>query len=175
MGTVGQEGLLSHRPRRRQGGEAIGLLLQAEDPHSSTKQTLQSLPTHTPCSPKSHGPQAGRPTPPSTTLTGEREPPAPAPAALGGRGPAGGGGSSSRGRRQALAVQTRSEIPSRGCPSPRAQRLPAQEEGGDWCRRFHVTDPSLSSCPKMGSSSHEQAAVPHRAADKQKTDSISTK
>lgn len=42
MGTVGQEGLLSHPPWRRQGGEAIGLLLQAEDPHSSTKQTLQS-------------------------------------------------------------------------------------------------------------------------------------
>lgn len=46
---------------------------------------------------------------------------------------------------------------------------------GDWCKQAHVTDPSLSSCPKMGSGSHEQATVPHRAADKQKTDSISTK
>lgn len=79
--------------------------------------------------------------------------------------------------------------PSAGCVNPirnSISRLPLAKGSaapcagsargrGDWCRSSHVTDPSLSSCPKMGSSSHEQAAVPHRAADKQKTDSISTK
>lgn len=81
------------------------------------------------------------------------------------------------------------QAPSAGCVNPirnSISRLPVAKGSaapcagsargrGDWCSRVHVTDPSLSSCPKMGSSSHEQAAVPHRAADKQKTDSISTK
>lgn len=120
---------------------------------------------------------------PSPASRGEQEP-APAPGARGAaaRWPSPAARSRGRqlvpGRRRALAARARSEIPSRGCPSPRARRLPAQAargEGGDWCREAHVTDPGLSSCPKMGSSSHEQAAVPHRAADKQKTDSISTK
>lgn len=81
------------------------------------------------------------------------------------------------------------QAPSAGCVKPirnSISRLPVAKGSaapcagsargrGDWCSWAHVMDPSLSSCPKMGSSSHEQAAVPHRAADKQKTDSISTK
>lgn len=135
-----------------------------------------------PKGPRAATPRGGLPPPPpppSPSSMGKKEP-APAPAAPGGRSPV----PRRRGRQLVPG-----KAPSAGCVNPirnSISRLPVAKGSaapcagsargrGDWCTRVHVTDPSLSSCPKMGSSSHEQAAVPHRAADKQKTDSISTK
>lgn len=133
---MGREGLLHQPPWRVQGGEAVGPLLQDEDPRSMAEQT-RNLGSRAPQpiakEPPAATPWGGLPSLPSPASTGKRDT-APAPAAPGGTQPLApqeGGGSSSRGRRRALAARTRSEIPSRGCPSPRARRLPAQAARGE--------------------------------------------
>lgn len=157
-------------------------LLQDEDPCSSTQQTrnLQSrAPQPMPTAPQSHHATGWDATTTFSSLDGQAGART-CSGSPGGRGPV-----PRRSGRQLVP----GKAPSAGCVNPirnSISKLPVAKGSaapcagsargrGDWCRRVHVTDPSLSSCPKMGSSSHEQAAVPHRAADKQKTDSISTK
>lgn len=182
---MGQEGLLSHPPWRGQGGEAVGPLLQDEDPCSSTEQT-GTLPSRAP-QPTPAAPRRAtccRATRWAATTAFSR-----LDRQAGARTCSGSLGGCSPVPRKRGRQLIPGKAPSAGCANPirnSISRLPVAKGSaapcagsargrGDWCTRFHVTDPSLSSCPKMGSSSHEQAAVPHRAADKQKTDSISTK
>lgn len=86
---MGREGLFRQPPWREQGGEAVGPLLQDEDPRSMAEQTrnLRSrAPQPLAKEPPAATPWGGLPSLPSPALMGKREP-APAPAAPGGTQP----------------------------------------------------------------------------------------